>query len=158
MYERILIPLDGSTVGEAALPLIKGVIAKFSPETKVEVTLFQVVAHLSHWVVAGETGARIPYTERELQLLKQETIDYLEKTAEGLRSLGVTVNVRVSFGSPAEKIIKMAEETNADLIAMSTHGRSGLSRWTFGSVTEKVLRIGTTPILTVRAPQDTANT
>jgi len=157
MYEKILIPLDGSKVGEAALPPIEGLIAKFSPKSKVEVTLFQVISHLSHWVVAGETGARVPYTEKELQLLKQEAVDYLEKAAEVLKSRGTTVHARVSLGDPAVEIIKVAEEINADLIAMSTHGRSGLSRWAFGSVTEKVLRSGVGPVLTVRAPQGTIN-
>ena len=157
MYEKILIPLDGSNVGEAALPLIEGLIAKFSAESKVEVTLFQVVSQLSHWVVAGETGARVPYTETELQMLKQEAADYLEKAAEVLRSQGTTVKVQVSLGDPTEEIVKIAEEINVDLIAMSTHGRSGLSRLAFGSITEKVLRLGTKPVLTVRAPQGTTN-
>ena len=158
MYERILIPLDGSTVGEATLPLIGGLIAKFAPGSKVEVTLLQVVTHMSHWIVAGETGARIPYTERELEMLKQESINYLEKAGEALKSQGVTLNFKVRLGgNPAGEIIKAAEESNIDLIAMSTHGRSGLSRLTFGSTTEKVLRAGTTPIITIRAPQGTEN-
>ena len=59
----------------------------------------------------------------------------------------------MGIGDASEEIIKAAEEINADLIAMSTHGRSGLSRWAFGSVTDKVLRRGgRVPILTVRAP------
>ena len=158
MYEKILIPLDGSIVGEATLPLIGGLIAKFAPGSKVEVTLLQVIPHLSHWVVAGETGARIPYTERELEMLKQESINYLEKAGEALKSQGITLNFQVRFGgNTAGEIIKVAGESNIDLIAMSTHGRSGFSRLTFGSTTEKVLRAGTTPIITVRAPQGTEN-
>ena len=158
MYERILIPLDGSKTGEAALPLIEGLISKFAPELEVEVTLLQAISQLSHWVVAGETGARIPYTEKEVEMLKQEATGYLEKSGEVLRSHGATVKAEVRLGSAADEIIKMAEETNADLIAMSTHGRSGLGRWAFGSITEKVLRAGIRPILTVRAPQGTENT
>ena len=158
MYEKILIPLDGSTVGEAALPLIGGLIAKFAPGSKVEVTLLQVVTHMSHWVIAGETGARIPYTEREMEMLKQESINYLEKAGETLKSQGVTLNFQVKLGgNPAGEIIKAAGENNIDLIAMSTHGRSGLSRLTFGSTTGKVLQAGTAPIITVRAPQGTEN-
>ena len=157
MYERILIPLDGSKVGEAALPMIEELISKLAPQLSVEVTLLQIVAQLSHWVVAGETGARIPYTERELEILKKEAQGYLDKAGEALKSPGASVSTEVRFGSPADEIIKFSEEMNADLIAMSTHGRSGLSRWAFGSVTEKVLRIGTKPMLTVRAPQGTEN-
>lgn len=158
MYERILIPLDGSTVGEAAVPLIGGLIAKFAPGSKVEVTLFQVVTQMSHWVIAGETGARIPYTEKEMEILKHESTNYLEKAGESLKSPGVTLNFQVKLGgNPAAEIIKAAEEDNIDLIAMSTHGRSGLSRFTFGSITAKVLRAGTAPVITVRAPQGTEN-
>jgi len=54
-------------------------------------------------------------------------------------------------GSAAEEIITYAEENNIDLIAMSTHGRSGIGRWVFGSVTDKVLHAGDVPVLTVRA-------
>ena len=157
MYERILIPLDGSKVGEAALPMIEELISRFSPQMGVEVILLQVVAQLSHWVVAGETGARIPYTEKEMELLRKEAQDYLDKSGEGLRSRGARVRTEIRFGNPADEIIKSADEINADLIAMSTHGRSGLSRWAFGSVTEKVLRAGSRPMLTVRAPQGTQN-
>ena len=158
MYERILIPLDGSTVGEATLPLIGGLIAKFAPGSKVEVTLLQVVTQMSHWVIAGETGARIPYTEKEMEILKQESINYLKKAGEALKGQGVTLNFQVRLGgSPAGEIIKVAEENNTDLIAMSTHGRSGLSRLTFGSTTGRVLRAGTIPVITVRAPQGTEN-
>ena len=57
----------------------------------------------------------------------------------------------MGVGSAAEEIIKAADEINADLIAMSTHGRSGLSRWAFGSVTDRVMRGGNVPILVVRA-------
>ncbi|MDD4858864.1 MAG: universal stress protein [Dehalococcoidales bacterium] len=152
MYERILMPLDGSRTGEAALPLIEELAAKLAPAgLKVEVILFQVVAAMSHWVVVGETGARIPYTQKELEILKKEAQDYLEKTGEGLRKKGATVRALVVFGDAADEIIKAADDLGADMIAMSTHGRSGLSRWAFGSVTGRVLRASAKPVLTVRA-------
>lgn len=157
MYERILVPLDGSRTGEAALPMIEELIAKLAPGVKAEVILFQAISALSHWVVVGETGARIPYTQKELELLKQEGTDYLNKAGESLRKKGAIVRTLVVLGDAAEEIIKTAEELGAGMIAMSTHGRSGLGRWAFGSVTEKVLRAGTKPILTVRAQPSTAN-
>ena len=87
-----------------------------------------------------------------MEIIKKKAMDYLDKTGEALRSKGATVTARVAIGSPPEEIVRAAEEVNADMIAMSTHGRSGLSRWAFGSVTNKVLRQGgKIPILTVKA-------
>ena len=157
MHERILVALDGSKEGEAALPVIERLITKLAPEIKVEVTLLGVVASLTHWVVVGEASAPISYTDQELKLIEQQVSDYLEKAGESLRSKGAIVNTRVSAGNAAEEILKAADESNADMIAMSTHGRSGLSRLAFGSVTDKVLRGATVPVLTVRAPADTVN-
>ena len=158
MYERILIPLDGSKIGEAALPSVEDLISKLSPKLKVEVTLLQVVTSLTHYVVAGEVAAPVPYTERELELIKHKSTEYLDKIHEGLTSKGAVVKTKVSIGNAAQEILKAAEETNADLIAMSTQGRSGLRRLAFGSVTAKVIREATVPVLTVRAPKDTENT
>ncbi len=155
MFERILVPLDGSKVAEAALPVVEELVSKLSPVQKVEVTLLQVVTSLTHWVVAGEAGAPIPYTEQEVNLIRKEAQAYLDKVAEGLRSKGATVKTKVAVGNAAQEIIKASEEIPADLMAMSTHGRTGLGRWAFGSVTERVLRAGTLPVLLVRVPRKT---
>ena len=156
MFERILIPLDGSKLGEAALPVIEGLISRLSPETKVEVTLFRAVPP-THWIAAGEIGAPVRYSEEELQIIKRTVTDYLDKAGEGLRGRGAIVKTMVAAGNPAEEIIKATDEIKADMVAMSTHGRSGISRWAFGSVTAKVLRGANVPVLTVRAPEGTVN-
>ena len=70
MKEKILIPLDGSKVGEAALSVVEGRIAKWSPALKVEITLLGVVTRLTHWVAVGEASAPVSYTEDELNLIK----------------------------------------------------------------------------------------
>ena len=157
MQERVLVPLDGSKVGEAALPVIEKLITKLSPEIKVEITLFGVITLLRHWVVVGEASAPVSYTEEELRLIKQRITDYLEKAGETLRSKGIVVNTRVNTGNAAEEILKAADEINADMIAMSTHGRSGLRRLAFGSITDKILRGASVPVLLVRAPEGTIN-
>ncbi|MBA7690869.1 hypothetical protein ES703_99401 [subsurface metagenome] len=158
MGEKILIPLDGSKIGEAALPYVEELVSKLSPRVKVEVTLLQVVSLLTHYVVAGEAVAPITYTEKEMEQIQQEARDYLNTVGEGVRSKRVSVKIRVGIGNAAEEIIKAADEINVDLIAMSTHGRHGISRWAFGSVTDKVLRGGHKPVLLVRAPKETAKT
>jgi len=154
---KILIPLDGSKIGEAALPYVEELVSKLSPRVKVEVTLLQVVSLLTHYVVAGEAVAPITYTEKEMEQIQQEARDYLNTVGEGI-SKKVDVKIKVEVGSAAEEIIKAADEINVDLIAMSTHGRHGISRWAFGSVTDKVLRGGHKPVLLVRAPKETAKT
>ena len=83
--------------------------------------------------------------------------DYLVKTGESLKKKGVIVRTIVSTGNAADEIIKAADDTGADLIAMSTHGRSGLKRLAFGSITDKVLHRSNIPVLTVRAPEGTKN-
>ena len=154
MSERILIPLDGSKVGEAALRYVEGLVSRLSPGAKVEVTLFHVITTLKHDVDirAGGGTVTVPYTESELEQMKVEAIEYLQDVGEGLISKGATVLFKIAIGeSPAEEIIKAEEEYNADLVAMSTHGRAGISRWALGSVTDKVLRGGKVPVLMVRA-------
>lgn len=157
MQERILVPLDGSKIGEAALPVVGELLTKLSPEVKAEVTLLGVVTSLTHWVVVGEASAPVSYTREEIKAIEQQVMDYLDRAGETLRGQGATVNIRVNAGNAAEEILKAADEIQADMIAMSTHGRSGLSRLAFGSVTDKVLRGASVPVLTVRAPAGTTN-
>jgi nucleotide-binding universal stress UspA family protein len=157
MFERILVPLDGSKVGEAALPLITHLIDKLAPSVKIEITLIGVITLLRHWVVVGEASAPVSYTEDELKLIKDKVADNLAKVAEGIQKRNVTIKTIVSTGNAAEEILKAADEIHADLIAMSTHGRSGLRRLAFGSVTDKVLHGAKMPVLMVRAPEGTRN-
>ena len=158
MEQRILMPLDGSKVGEAALPCVEDLVSKLVTGAKVEITLLQVVSSLPHLVVAGEAGLQIPYTAQELEINRRKALDYLEKTSRGLESKGATVKIKTGIGNPADEIIRVADEINANLIAMSTHGRSGISRWAFGSISDRVLRGATKPILLVRAPREAQKT
>lgn len=154
MSERILIPLDGSQLGEAAISYVDGLIAKLAPEEQIEITLFHVITAVRHpYHVQGGAGTvSIPYNEEELAEMKGEALDYLNKVSQGLQSKQVTLICKVSVNEdPAEEIIKAEEEVNADLVAMSTHGRSGLSRFALGSVADKVMRGGAVPVLMVRA-------
>ena len=151
MSEKILIPLDGSTLGEAALRYVEERTSKLMLGKKTEVILFQVITLLTYAVATGDEAVEIPYTPSELEQMKVQAIDYLRKTAECLEGKGITVRCEVAFGtSSAEEIIKVEAEVEADLVAMSTHGRHGITRWAFGSVTDKVLRGSKVPVLIVR--------
>ena len=154
MYEKILVPLDGSKVGEAALPYVEDLVSKLSPEVKVEIILLQVLSPTASHVTGGYAIPEVEHTREEMELNKKKAEDYLNKIGEALTGEGATVTAKVATGVAADEIVKTAEEIKANLIAMSTHGRSGLSRWAFGSVTDRVLRRkGTIPITVVRAPK-----
>ncbi len=157
MFERVLVPLDGSKVGEAALPVINQLVEKCGPGVHVEITLLGVITLLRHWVVVGEASAPVSYTEDELKLIKQRVMNYLQNTADTMKQPRVTLKTMVTSGNASEEILKAADETNTDLIAMSTHGRSGLRRLAFGSITDKVLHGSKVPVLMVRAPEGTVN-
>ena len=158
MALKILIPLDGSKTGETALPYVEELVSKLSPRVKLEFTLFRVVPLLTHYIAAGELMTPISYTEKEMKQIQRQARSYLNKVAKGIRSEKVSVEIRVGIGNAAEEIIKTADEIDVDLIAMSTHGRHGISRWAFGSVTDRVLRGGHTPMLMVRVPREAEQT
>ncbi|WP_163337774.1 universal stress protein [Desulfopila sp. IMCC35008] len=154
MSERILLPLDGSKLGEAGLSYVHDLISKLAPEEKVEIILFHVITATRHTLhfQGGWEAVSVPYNEEELTKMKDEAISYLQEVSKGLQNTQATVQCKVSVNeNAADEIIKAEEEVNADLVAMSTHGRSGISRFTVGSVAEKVLRGGSVPVLMVRA-------
>jgi nucleotide-binding universal stress UspA family protein len=157
MFEKILIPLDGSKVGEAALPIIEQIVSKLAAGSKLEVILIGVITLLRHWVVVGEASAPVSYTEEELKIIKDRVMNYLEKAGEGLSNKSITVRTIVTSGNASDEILKAADQNKVDLIAMSTHGRSGLRRLAFGSITDKVMHGSRIPVLMVRAPEGTVN-
>ena len=124
MYARILVPLDGSELAKAALPLAD-VFARLEPST---LYLVQAVAP------DGEAAAA----------------RYLEGVVVGLRARGLDAEQVLAHGRPAEVVVQEAERRQADLIVMSTHGRSGPGRWVLGSVADRVLHGATMPLLLVR--------
>ena len=153
MKETILVPLDGSKTGEAALPYVDDLVSKLSLGVKTEVVLLQVLSQITPVSEAGAAEVMSHCTSEQMEESKKKAMDYLNQTGEALMSKGATVTARVAVGEASEEIIKVAEEINANLIAMSTHGRSGLSRWAFGSVTARVLRGGNKPVLMIRAKE-----
>ncbi len=93
--------------------------------------------------------------EQEMETLRSELIDELRGEADRLRELGFGVKVEVQFGDPAQRIIQYVNDEGVGLVAMATHGRSGLSRLVLGSVAERVLRGASVPVLLLR-PQEGA--
>jgi nucleotide-binding universal stress UspA family protein len=157
MSERILVPLDGSAVGESALRRVIKLIAEFKPREIPQVILLRVVKPEVRRLSVGGGLVEMEDSEEKLQIEKKEAFEYLEKKAVELRELGVDVSLEVMVAfdraSSADSIIEAEKKFNADVVAMSTHGRRGIKRWAFGSVTEKVLRGGSLPVMLVRATE-----
>ena len=149
MWERILVPLDGSEAGEAAVPCIQGLIDKLGSE----VILFGVVLAGQHVRTVGGLDY-ILYPEQELELVKAEVREYLDQVYHRLVGGKGTVRVELKVGEVAQEIIKFAEETSVSLIAISAHGRSSIEKWVFGSIANKILQTSNIPVLVVRAPRE----
>lgn len=145
-YKRILVPLDGSELAELALNDAL-VMAKLN---QAEVTLLQVVSPVKETSGRG-TDDYLFLSEDQKAAQKGATLLYLQSVCQRMSCESITVHAVVEMGRPAEAIIDYANRHAIDLIVMATHGRSGLSRWVYGSVADKVLRGATVPVLLVRS-------
>ena len=142
--QRILVPLDGSARAERVLPAVTPI----AQALKSKVILFQVpIVYVSGWM----TGDWFLPVQGILATAEQDAQAYLSYMATRLKQQGVIVSTATEIGGVAESIIGYAEANHVDLIAMCTHGRTGLRRWTLGSVADRVLRASRIPILLVRA-------
>lgn len=153
---KILVPLDGSQPSEAVLPYIENLVSKL----KSKISLLNIVEPLYHFYPYSEGlgyyGAgmlRVPYTEEEMKPLKEVAEKYAKGVNDKLLSEGLQTSYEVRTGSPGEEIIKAEGEMHPDMVAMSTHGHSGFGRWEHGSIADKVLHAGITPLLLVRPRQ-----
>jgi nucleotide-binding universal stress UspA family protein len=100
---------------------------------------------------APYSGAGLPGALPVLDDVEDDARLYLERVAERIRRHDLTVEVAVAVGVPAPVVLDLADERGADLIAMTAHGRTGLDRWVFGSVTDSVVRHGKLPVLVIRS-------
>jgi len=143
MYKKILVPLDGSELAERALLEAEQLARMFGSE----IILFEVVPFMP---IYGSPELVTPLIVDEKQ---RESVEaYLAKLAGELKQKGFSVSTMVKTGQQvALEIIEFAKERGVDLIAMCTHGRSGITRWVLGSVTLKVLTRAENPILLIRA-------
>jgi nucleotide-binding universal stress UspA family protein len=144
MYKRILVPLDGSDLAERILPHVQ-TIAK---GTGAEIVLLRVapIPILGMVAVASPAEAKKWVQAEEVAAAK-----YLEGVVKRLKETGLPTRLLVLDGEPAVEILTAAEKEGVDLIAMMSHGATGFSKFEQGSVTEKILKHATRPVLMVRA-------
>ena len=149
MYKKILVPLDGSELAECVLPHVEA-IAK---GCGVESVVFLRVVEPFRMVSSGEgSSLSAKDVERINSENKAAAESYLNQLASRTKYDGVAVQSEVINGKAAESIAEYATKNSVDLIAIATHGRSGVSRWVWGSVADRVLRSACVPVLMVRAP------
>jgi nucleotide-binding universal stress UspA family protein len=137
---QIVVPLDGSQVSEAVLPSVEALAGPFD-----------LGIHLVHAVEPFPASARaeisLAFEEASVESRRRDAEDHLAKLAAALGAKGLRVTPVVRVGAPLDIITGYAEAAGAGLIAMATHGRTGVGRLLIGSVAERVLRTVRTPVL-----------
>ncbi len=148
MFKRILTPLDGSTLSEGILPYVRALAPAFGAR----VDLLRSYQDLAYELApsdeidsASVVAALEPIAER----LHHQAENYLDRVAASLEPLGVPTYQLIRSGPAADIIVGEAAEVDDTLVAMSTHGRTGLGRWIMGSVTDRVLHTALAPLLVV---------
>jgi nucleotide-binding universal stress UspA family protein len=156
--ENILVPLDGSVQSEAVLPYVENM----SSHLKISANLLHILETPYHFYVSpstslyysGEGLIKIPYSDEELKPLKETAVKYIKSVNDKLTANGVKTVYEVRVGSAGDKIIEVEGELHPDLVVMSTHGHGGFGRFDYGSVADKVLHGGITPLLLIRPKKD----
>jgi nucleotide-binding universal stress UspA family protein len=149
MFEKVLVCLDGSSLAEQILPYIMEESRSFGKVVLLKV--LPVPAINLPIGIPGEAGASV-HTDAMLKRFQEELKDslpYLEKKAEPLRKKGMDVECVVLEGPPTEAIIQYAHDNGVKIIAIATHGHSGLRHITMGSTAEYVLKNSGLPLLLV---------
>ncbi|MBI2869047.1 MAG: universal stress protein [Chloroflexi bacterium] len=153
MYENILVPLDGSALAECVLPHVE----ELGRGCRVNRLTLARVVDLPGIPIVAETGS-IPMQEK-LELareqfeadLKREAQEYLDSVAARLK-VNTAVTPVVLAGRPETCLLEYAQSSGVDLIIIASHGRSGISRWVWGSVADRLLRASPAPVFMVRSP------
>ncbi|UCC86965.1 MAG: universal stress protein [Anaerolineales bacterium] len=150
MYKKVLVPLDGSKLAEVALQHVE----QLAWELGSSLILLRVVR--------PPRSVEYPWPEKMMALnqeleagFKREARSYLAARRGELSNKNVEASTHIMVSEDvANAILDYSEQERVDLIAMSTHGRSGVGRWVYGSVAERVLRGATCPVLLIRAKRE----
>ena len=149
MYNKLLVPLDGSELGECVLGHLK-IIAQGCKVP--EVILLHVIEPLSAQTISALAQAGADTITRVEQDIKNEAEKYMRDVTNRVVSDGINAIPVLVEGNASEEILKYATDYNIDMIIMSTHGRSGISRFFMGSVATRVLNHSRVPVLIVSPP------
>jgi nucleotide-binding universal stress UspA family protein len=149
MYKKILVPLDGSELAECVLPHVETIAGGCGTEAVVFLRVVEPFAMTSGYFGADFSGEEIARINSRNATTAENYINQLvERTKYG----AVKVEGKTLNGRAAEVIAEYARDNAVDLITIATHGRSGVSRWVWGSVADRVMRSSCVPVLMIRAP------
>ena len=145
-FKRILVPLDGSALSERALPVARVLARKFESQ----IILLRVLDIPTPTAPTSHLEETIGWIREARRHALQDAQSYLETIQRELYGEGFEARILLRDRSPAEDILDVACAEDIDLIVMSSHGKGGLARWSFGSVAERVARHSLCPVLLVR--------
>ncbi|MBI4498462.1 MAG: universal stress protein [Chloroflexi bacterium] len=173
MLQRMVVGLDGSSLAETVLPYVRalaqGLGAEVTllhvvhvPEEVATTTRHSAIVEIMNGDVltvpeeASATGGHRTYLDQIWQHAAAQADLYLRRVAQRFASGGIVVKTATAVGDAATEIVRYADREGMDLIALATHGRSGLQRWLYGSVADKVLHAAHVPLLLVRPSAEPA--
>lgn len=149
MYQKILIALDGSELSECSLEHARAIAQGCNVA---DVIVFRAIEPLSAQTISALAEAGDGSLRKAVEQNERDAQDYVLKVQNNLKTRGIATRAVTVKGRAADEMLSYAERNGVDLIVMSTHGRSGLSRFFFGSVAEKVSRHSRVPVLLI-SPQ-----
>jgi nucleotide-binding universal stress UspA family protein len=145
MYRKILVPLDGSSYSESIMQIARGLISECGGAP--DLILFMVVEPFRNQPFRSGDD----WNEKMKKEAEKVAHNYLDQLADKLKAEGIKAQSAVEYGDPAQAIMDYVKKNGVDLIVMSTHGRSGLSRMVFGSVADRIIHHSVVPVL-ISAP------
>jgi nucleotide-binding universal stress UspA family protein len=149
MYNKILVPLDGSELAECVLPHVESIAKGCNTSS---IIFIRVVEPVVLPVADGEYFSSNVWTQIESQE-KATAVNYLNDIVKRVQYEGINVEAKVILGRVADSIVDFVIKNGIDLIIIATHGRSGVNRWLRGSVANRVLHAIRSPILIIPPPE-----
>ena len=142
MYHRMLVPLDGSELAET--------VCTYAKELAGRLDLDVILLHVGNPSTQGIVPMELAYIDHMAEIVKKQVRD-VQKATDGEKSKPVKVTGELAVGYSAEEILRFADQNGIDLILLASHGRSGLKRWTLGSVADKVMRATKIPVWLIKS-------
>ena len=149
LLTRVLVPLDGSRASRDVLPYVDSILEPLRKNGEGRLFLTHVIPR-THYATGPVIAKKVDHTASEIDALHNQASRYLEEIAAMLTRSGHKVETRVAIGDAATMILETAAETEANLIAMTTHGYTGFSRLFLGSVADRILHNSAVPLLFIK--------
>lgn len=148
MYQKVLVPLDGSELAECVLPHVESLAKGCQVKSIVFVRVAEPVnLDIREYQNLNDKAWKLIESEH-----KKNAQKYLQELVKRLKYPDVKLEIKALVGGVADSIADYASENQVDLIVIATHGRSGIGRWVWGSTADRILRSACVPVLMVRAP------